>query len=101
MNREFGILLCTAALGAGLVSVGTAAPARQTEYGRLPLAFEPNRGQAAAGIDYLAHGAGYSISLLRGGILLNVRSASGRNERKVAVSFAGGRPTSNPTAIEE
>ncbi len=30
-------------------------------YGRLPLAFEPNRGQAAAGVRYLAHGPGYGV----------------------------------------
>jgi hypothetical protein len=30
-------------------------------YGRLPLAFEPNRGQTAAGVRYLAHGPGYGV----------------------------------------
>ncbi len=33
---------------------------------KLPLAFEKNRSQAAAAVDYLARGAGYSVSLSRG-----------------------------------
>jgi hypothetical protein len=31
---------------------------------KLPLAFEPNRGQADSRVSFLARGAGYSISLL-------------------------------------
>src|SRR5215210_9014343 len=32
-------------------------------YGRLPLSFEPNRGQADKAINFLARGAGYEIAL--------------------------------------
>jgi len=32
-------------------------------YTNLPLAFEPNQGQAGAGIDFVARGAGYAVSL--------------------------------------
>src|SRR5450759_1359504 len=30
---------------------------------RLPLSFEPNRGQADASVSYVAHGPGYTVSL--------------------------------------
>ena len=35
----------------------------QSGYGRLPLAFEPNRGQTARQVDFLARGSGYSLFL--------------------------------------
>ena len=34
-----------------------------TDYGKLPLSFEVNRGQADAGVQYLARGPGYNIFL--------------------------------------
>src|SRR5579871_3521475 len=35
----------------------------QADYGRLPLAFEPNQGQTDPQVQYLAHGQGYSLFL--------------------------------------
>ena len=35
--------------------------------GSLPLAFEPNQGQAGAGVAFLARGAGYGLALTRTG----------------------------------
>ena len=40
---------------------------RSTSYGNLPLAFEPNVGQFAAGLDYGARGPGYGVALGRNG----------------------------------
>ncbi|GAA0341645.1 SBBP repeat-containing protein [Actinoallomurus spadix] len=82
-GRRRGLRACTAGLiavtggllGAGAVSAPAESGVRATAgrevaaakgrvaeaYGRLPLAFEPNRGQAAAGIRYLAHGPGYGV----------------------------------------
>jgi hypothetical protein len=45
-------------------SSGPATEALQAAYGQLPLAFEANQGQAAAPINFVAHGAGYVLSLL-------------------------------------
>jgi hypothetical protein len=39
-------------------------------YGKLPLAFEPNRGQAGAGVRFLARGSGYGLALTRTGAIL-------------------------------
>src|SRR5262249_5567095 len=60
-----------------------------------PLAFEPNRGQAGAGLQYLARGPGYQIFLTSGKALL--RAASGRRgadsgqqlQSLVQIRFAG------------
>ncbi|MEV0401817.1 SBBP repeat-containing protein, partial [Actinoallomurus sp. NPDC050550] len=48
-------------------------------FGRLPLAFEPNRGQTAAQVRYLAHGPGYGvfITAVRTVLTLAPRSARG------------------------
>jgi hypothetical protein len=48
-------------------------------YGRLPLAFEANRGQASAGVRYLAHGPGYGVFITanRMTLALAPRSAAG------------------------
>ena len=71
------------ALALALVSVGGASLAAErggqeqrsspsergalAAYGRLPLAFEPNQGQAGAGVRFLARGAGYGLALTRTG----------------------------------
>lgn len=42
--------------------VGPARPVHlAANYGQLPLAFEPNQGQAVSQVQYLAHGRGYSL----------------------------------------
>src|SRR5262249_30304377 len=42
---------------------GPATEAIQAAYGQLPLAFEANQGQAAAPINFMAHGSGYALAL--------------------------------------
>ena len=44
-------------------------------YGKLPISFEPNEGQAAGAVQYLAHGAGYSLFLCPGELLLTVQAS--------------------------
>src|SRR5262249_31864336 len=75
VHRQVVLGLCAAIIG-----TAAAAPARQVNYGGLPLGFEPNRGQAEPQTEYVAHGAGYSVSLLRKGILLNLRAGAGRKD---------------------
>src|SRR5881296_4202100 len=43
-------------------------------YGKLPLSFEPNVGQAAAPVDFLARGAGYALFLSQGDAVLALRA---------------------------
>ncbi len=47
----------------------------QQGYGRLPMYFEPNQGQTAAEVRYLARGAGYSLFLTDSEAVLVLRKA--------------------------
>ncbi|HEV3468308.1 MAG TPA: hypothetical protein VG148_03235, partial [Pyrinomonadaceae bacterium] len=62
------LILCAAALifaSAATVLRREATPqtAAQQDYGRIPLAFEANRGQTAEAVNFLARGAGYTLFL--------------------------------------
>jgi uncharacterized repeat protein (TIGR01451 family) len=46
-----------------------------SSYGKLPISFEPNEGQAAGAVQYLAHGAGYSLFLTPGELLLTLHAS--------------------------
>jgi hypothetical protein len=59
--------------------VGASPPAHfqlDQAYGQIPLAFEVNRGQAAAQVDYLARGSGYTLALSHGNAMLELRGPS-------------------------
>ncbi|MDQ2761388.1 MAG: SBBP repeat-containing protein [Actinomycetota bacterium] len=73
--------LALLSLGAALPAAGSypgharglSAAARDrlvSAYGRLPLSFEPNRGQANRRVRLIAHGAGYALGLTDSGALL-------------------------------
>jgi hypothetical protein len=60
------LTLCRSAFGQQTAIGASATNARAFKsYGRLPLSFEPNRGQTTAHADYLARGPGYSVFLSR------------------------------------
>jgi Beta-propeller repeat len=65
-------------------------------YGRLPLSFAQNRGQAPRGFDYVADGAGWSLGLGRGGVRLAL--ARGRGLGSVLRVLAPGGRLSSPVA---
>src|SRR5215218_8919381 len=53
------------------------ARARSLEtYGRLPMRFEANRGQAGGGVRFLSRGSGYTLFLTGGGAVLRLRGAA-------------------------
>ncbi len=74
-------------------------------YGRLPLAFEPNQGQAGAGVRFVARGAGYGLALTRTGPILALHKPVPRSrslgqsrltakgtDATVALRFLGANP---------
>jgi hypothetical protein len=63
---------------------------------KLPLAFEKNQGQAATAADFLARGAGYSVSLSRGNAHITLRRDKETAPATVDLRLVGGR--SNPGA---
>jgi len=62
-------------------------------YGKLPLSFEENRGQADARVKFLSHGNAYSILLTPSEVLLNLQSVSKARPRQAAIrmSFPGAK----------
>ncbi len=49
----------------------SAAAQLQEKFGSIPLSFEPNRGQAPAGTDFVAHGRGYALALSSRGAVVS------------------------------
>jgi beta-propeller repeat-containing protein len=65
-----------------------AGPQIQASYGKLPLAFEANRGQTSAKVDFLARGEGYTIFLTRREAVLRLQSPQ-QKRATVSVGLAG------------
>lgn len=73
------------------------------QFGRLPLRFEANRGQAHGTVDFLARGPGYTMSLGRDGAILALTGGKGSDgapgagaSAVVGMHVVGG--SSNPAA---
>jgi Beta-propeller repeat len=61
---------------------------------RLPLAFEPNVGQVAQPVRFLARGSGYGLFLTPSEAVLSLPARRGtKNSRPVAMQFAGANPS--------
>src|SRR3954471_7701552 len=71
---SFGIVPAFAATAPELHPKGDlAATARlSSSYGKLPISFEPNQGQTAGVVQYLARGAGYTLFLTPGEMVLTL-----------------------------
>ncbi len=75
-------------------NVASAAEGRaRTAYGRLPLTFEENRGQAESNVRFLAQGHGYSLSLHPEGADLSLAKGKPgqRKSEQVRMRFVGSR----------
>ena len=68
----------------------------EAAYGRLPLEFEPNRGQAPASARYVARGREFALSLARDQATLSFAHSS-----PLAIRFEGGNPAAHLVALEE
>ena len=97
------------------------APARlQAGYGKLPLTFEPNQGQADAGVDYIVRGRPFNLYLTAGRATLALRprlgvlahmpiiaggaevEGSSRDSRPVVhMQLAGSNPNSPSSGLEK
>ena len=65
---------------------------------QLPLAFEPNQGQAGRSADFLARGAGYGIALRPAALTINLMDPSGKkaHRRTFDLQFKGASKTTTP-----
>ena len=60
-------------------------------YGKLPMSFEENRGQADANVRFLSQGKDYSILLAPSQVSLNLRSAGKAQHSTIRMSFPGAK----------
>ena len=70
-------------------------------YGRLPMSFEANQGQADAPVQFLARGLGYALSLTPTGATLTLANAAAAPTAEAAVvrmQVLGGNPAPRVTA---
>lgn len=85
-----GLMLIRPPVGRPAVSFTRPGASPALSYGSLPLAFEPNRGQAAPGATFQARGSGYCLMLDQAGAALALNGRIGEGE-------SGG--TDRPTAV--
>ncbi len=67
-----------------LLIAGTAMAAPAVRWTNVPLSFEPNTGQASAGVRYLARGSSYTLYLAGGETVL-----AARNQSPLRTRFSG------------
>src|SRR6476620_10736083 len=77
------VLGCLLAAGR-TTPTGGGHPAAVAGYGKLPLSFQPNRGQSGGGVRFLATGPGFGLYLTRDGATVGFRDAD------VSMRFVGG-----------
>ena len=71
------------------------------KYGRLPISFEANQGQAEAGVQFLARGRGYSLLLMDSKAVLALESPGDKVHRdQVQMSLAGARKSAKASGEE-
>jgi len=65
---------------------GASTPRRLENYGKLPMAFEPNLGQSRSPARFLARGRGYALFLTGDGMVLSLRSQKSEGQSPVVSS---------------
>jgi len=90
------ILLATSSLR-GSVETGAL-----ESYGKLPLSFEANQGQAPSEVKFMAHGNGYSLFLTAGEAVLSPNQGrSGRKEAAIEMKLEKANPSPRVIGLEE
>ena len=98
-------LVAAWSIAAGNLSAGRAgAPAASrgtegqlTAFGRLPLAFVPNRGQSRPGVRLVAQGDGFAAGLTDRGVVLAAHEGASRGP--VSIGFIGASAGVHPVAV--
>src|SRR4051812_3081705 len=94
-----GSLTAGVAVALGVIALSTGSPGApggsqaharaglDKQFAKLPLRFEPNHGQAAGTVDFLARGPGYTMGLGRDGAILSLSSGKGSGASSAAVGM--------------
>lgn len=87
------------ALSSGIFAAPKVLPPveNSARYAKIPMAFEPNRGQAAGAVKYLARGSGYTIFLTGKEAILSLESEGKKAALKLHLSGAG---TAEPEGVD-
>lgn len=72
----------------------------EENYGKLPLSFEANRGQAPAAVKFVARGAGYSFFLTPEQAVLRMRNAECDQSATLKMEFVGGNRQSRISGLD-
>ncbi len=80
------------ALAAGQGDSAQANAAARLAYGELPIAFEPNQGQADAAVRYFSRGPGYNLYLTDAQAVLSLRSNDNAAPAVIRLGFDGANP---------
>ncbi len=90
-------IAATTSLAIAAGSAAQSIPARRTqsvaEYGKLPLRFEANHGQAADSVDFLTHGSGYGLSFNKREAVLTLNRTSSTKADVLRIQVAGSSAT--------
>jgi Beta-propeller repeat len=70
-------------------------------YGRLPMAFEANRGQTDPAVQFLARGQGYGLYLTADEAVLSLRAPSSQSDTVVRMQIAGVSPHARISGTDE
>jgi uncharacterized protein (TIGR03437 family) len=81
------------------VAAAVAHSAAATDYSHAQLAFEPNVGQATAGVKYVARGSRYSVELSTRGSEVILRAGREQNPQRIAITFPGSLATPKIAAM--
>lgn len=110
MRRGISGLATIVALGLAGASCGSSpaepgvpadiADRARAAYGNLPLTFEPNVGQAAQGVGFVARGHGYSLTLAPTEAALALAGPLGAAPATLGLTFLGADPGAQPRGLE-
>jgi uncharacterized repeat protein (TIGR01451 family) len=75
MNKQY-ICIGLVGLAAPLLCLAGSQPKVDAKFGKVPLSFEPNRGQSDPRVDYLSRGKGYTLLLTHGQAVLRLGGGS-------------------------
>jgi hypothetical protein len=102
-----GVVLLIALASGATARAGTLLPAanatQAVAFGRLPLQFERNEGQAAAPVRFLAHGRGFNLSLTADAAVLALSPAADHPGAPalLRIQFAGAEPAPEVEGLGE
>lgn len=81
-------------------------PRSSTDFGRVPLSFEINRGQTAKNVEFLSRGAGYTLFLNQARAVLSLTkqlpdAANSLKPTVITLELVGANPAAKPHALDE